>query len=105
MFCCISPRMMGTQKGATVIKVPSNDPTYLGFLPALDKTMVASWSEPRVRRRAGGVFFVSFLYWILMGKIEPDMVKYYPKNELCIVTVGSVLLTSSCLLFVIFALS
>lgn len=70
--------MMDTQNGATVIKVPSNDPLYLGFLPALDKAMVAAWSEPKVSspvggRRGAAVYFYFSL--CLRKKIEPGMVR------------------------------
>lgn len=50
-LCAIySPRRVsGTQKPATTIKMAPNDPSYMGFLPALDTAMVAAWHEPKVR--------------------------------------------------------
>lgn len=54
MFCLffgaaiVSHRMIDTQRPAATIKVASNDPLYLSFLPALDTAMVAAWHQPKV---------------------------------------------------------
>lgn len=40
--------MMDVQKPAATIKMGSNDPLYLSFLPALDTAMVAAWHQPKV---------------------------------------------------------
>ncbi|CAB1115055.1 unnamed protein product [Ectocarpus sp. CCAP 1310/34] len=40
--------MMDVQKPAATIKMGSNDPLYLSFLPALDPAMVAAWHQPKI---------------------------------------------------------